>query len=145
MELKLTDEQVRDLLKLAYLGNWLANGNRSGSEEDPHIDRFEKLVGHLFSASEVSERQLEDELFAEQLIDAYNEETFWDELVERLAHRDFERLWGLCPDRDELSEEMRAELDKTHARYEHELEENGIDRLEVMHTIEDVLGPDHFL
>src|SRR5258708_1312420 len=123
MELKLTEEQARDLLRLAYLGNWLANALRDGSAADPHIQEFEDLIEHLFQASGTSERSVEDELFSEHLIESYNEETFWEELVDRLAHRDFERLWGLCPDRDELSPEMREELEKIQMRYELELEE----------------------
>jgi hypothetical protein len=144
MEVKLTPEQARDLLRLVYLGNWLANSQRVGNLDDPLIEEFDKLQQQLFSKSEIPEQTIERDTLVERLLDEYRDEVFSDELVERLAHRDFERLWSLCPDRDELSAEMRTEFEKIQKRYSDELEENGIDRLEIMHTIEDLLGPDHW-
>ena len=140
MDIQLTAEQAQNLLRLIYLGNWLANSERIGTEEDPLIDDFDSLQRQLFELAAVPERAIESDSLVERMIEEYREEVFWDELVERLAHRDFERLWGLCPDHDELSPEMEAEFDKVRLRYETELEEGGIDRLELMRTIDDVLG-----
>lgn len=142
MELHLTDEQARNLLRLVYLGNWLANSQRVGTEGDPLIAEFDTLQKELFLKIAIPERGIETDTLVERAIEEYREEVFWDELVDRLAHRDFERLWGLCPDHDELTSEMEMEYEKTQMRYEMELEENGIDRLELMRTIEDVLGED---
>jgi hypothetical protein len=142
MELHLNDEQARNLLRLVYLGNWLANSQRVGTDEDPLIEDFDNLQQYLFSAVEVPQTSVESDPQIGRAIEEYREEAFWDELCERLAHRDFERLWGLCPDNDELSPEMNMELEKIQMRYETELEESGIDRLELMRTIDDVLGDD---
>jgi hypothetical protein len=140
MELQFNDEEARDLLRLVYLGNWLANSQRIGSTEDPLIAEFDELQRKLFTAASVPERAVEDDALVERAIEEYRDEVFWDELVDRLAHRDFERLWGLCPDHDELSHDMEAEYEKIQMRYEMELEESGIDRLELLRTIDDVLG-----
>jgi hypothetical protein len=140
MDIKLTAEQAQNLLRLIYLGNWLANSQRIGTEEDPLIADFDELQKHLFKTASVPERAIETDSLVAKMIEEYREEVFWDELVERLAHRDFERLWGLCPDHDELAPEMEREYEKIQLRYEIELEESGIDRLEMMRTIDDVLG-----
>lgn len=140
MELQFNDEEARDLLRLVYLGNWLANSQRIGSKEDPLISEFDKLQRKLFTETGVPERAIEEDPLIERAVEEYRDEVFWGELVERLAHRDFERLWGLCPDHDELSGDMEAEYEKIQMRYEIELEESGIDRLELLRTIEDVLG-----
>lgn len=142
MELHLNDEQARDLLRLVYLGNWLANSQRVGTDADPLIEEFDTLLEYLFDTIGIPERAIENDALVERAIEEYRDEVFWDELVERLAHRDFERLWGLCPDHDELSPQMLMEFENIQMRYETELEENGIDRLEFMRTIDDVLGED---
>jgi len=41
MEIKLTKEQYENLLRLVYLGNWMINAIRSGTEDDPY-DRKRK-------------------------------------------------------------------------------------------------------
>ena len=142
MELHLNDEQARDLLRLVYLGIWLANSERIGIEADPLIEEFDALQQYLFAAVDIPERVIETDPLVERAIEEYRDEVFWDELSERLAHRDFERLWGLCPDHDELSPHLLMEFEKVQMRYETELEEGGIDRLELMRTIDDVLGED---
>ena len=142
MDINLTAEQARDLLRLVYLGNWLANSQRVGTEEDPLIEDFDALQKQLFAVASIPEAAIETDTLVAKAIEEYREEVFWDELVERLAHRDFERLWGLCPDNDELSPEMETEYEKIQMRYETELEESGVDRLELMRTIDDVLGED---
>ena len=138
MDINLTPEQAQHLLRLVYLGNWLANSQRVGSAEDPLIAEFDEVHRKLFSVAEIPERAIENDSLVVRAIDEYRDEVFWDELVERLAHRDFERLWNLCPDHDELSPEMEQEFAKLRLRYEGELEESGIDRLEMLRTVDDL-------
>ncbi|MGH7141556.1 MAG: hypothetical protein ACREGH_02905 [Minisyncoccia bacterium] len=140
MDITLTKEQVLTLLRLAYLGNWLGNSERVGDSDDPLITEFDELQKKLFALAGVPERAIEEDTLVGRLVEEYRDDVFWDELSERLAHRDFERLWDLCPDRDTLSPQMQREFEKIRERYDRELEESGIDRLEVMRTIDDVLG-----
>ncbi len=140
MDLKLTKEQALNLLRLVYLGNWLANSYRTGTGDDPLMGAFDALQKRVFTTAGVPAGAVEADPLVARAIDEYRDEVFWDELMERLAHRDFERLWGLCPDRDDLSLEQEREFEHMRARYEIELEESGIDRLEILRTIDDVLG-----
>lgn len=65
-------------------------------------------------------------------LDVYDEETFWEELVGRLALRDIEQERG--PD---ALEKMSAEIllsviSEVEERYQTECERHGLDRLEVV-------------
>jgi len=48
-KIEFTKEQFEALLKLVYLGNWLANANRDGSNENPHLEEYEKIENYIFS------------------------------------------------------------------------------------------------
>ena len=47
--IELTKKQFLALLKAVYLGNWMANANRDGSPEDPHVEDYEKIEDLIFS------------------------------------------------------------------------------------------------
>ena len=64
-------------------------------------------------------------------IEEFENETFWSELIERLADRDMLQTF----DEDEILEMTTEERFKAHfdftEKYEGEFEEHGIDRLEI--------------
>jgi hypothetical protein len=105
-KIQFTKSQYELLLKLAYLGNWIVNSNRSPEEEETaykDLAQFlyssakefglENLVtgeGKFISPSDELEENAELNCF----IDDYNENCFWDELSDRLASRDAIRKCG---------------------------------------------------
>lgn len=157
MRIEFTKDQLKQLLQLSYLGNWLANAHRTGEKDDPRVGKFDKLLSVLLSYAPdagvpqwVDEKgrtpkpaqTLEDNAEIVQLIEEYDDDAFWEELSLRLAHRDFERLYGICPDEVTLDAEMEEVLHELEERYEREFEAHGLDRLEAMKTIDDILGPE---
>lgn len=147
-KIELTKEQFEALLKLVYLGNWLANANRDGSNENPHLEEYEKIENYIFSFAEqfgldeyVDEeeaekgkfyptRLFEEETDVQKLIEEYDEETFWDELIDRLGDRDFFRHYSKDEiqkmTRDERFEKLYEFIDK----WADEINEHGIERLD---------------
>jgi hypothetical protein len=149
MNIELSEEQFRRLLKLVYLGNYVVNGLRAGDREDPRIakyDEIEELFLKLAGENGCKELvhfdirtqkyfpaesfELDDEI--EGYIDEYNEDAFWDELGERLAERDI---------MEEMGEEILSRLDDTERirivseaqeKYFGEFEESGIDNLRLV-------------
>ena len=137
--LELTENQYRILIKLIYLGKWMYDSYRI--EQDKEIENLEQ---HIFSLSEKFKtenlvyfndefknyfptRNLEDQIH--DLVDQYNDYTFWEELIHRLARRDFINKFG-----EEIISEMDVKQILEHEqplidKYEHELEKNGIDNL----------------
>lgn len=108
MTIELTPAQYETLLKLVYLGEWMTNGVRIEEERDEQIHQ---AAQHFYSyadeagASElirydkeyrqyIPTRALDENNDVERFRDEYDEEVFWDELIEKLSMRDFMRLYG---------------------------------------------------
>ncbi len=148
MKVKLTmdREQYENLLRLAYLGNWMINGIRTGGEQDEFIEAYNQLLQFLLARAyeagmddivEYSEeygKWLPTGAFTEETeiaeyIDEYNDDNFWEELVYRLAERDFTTRYGEETARamslDEYIEKRHPFLEK----YEEEVTQNGIENL----------------
>jgi hypothetical protein len=103
MKINFTKNEYRLLLDIAYLGQWMLQAYESDlSSED---DEYEMLVQKIYSFGKemgfgdlvesskklnkfYPTRLYEDESGIHDKIDQYNDDTFWDELINRLAERD---------------------------------------------------------
>ncbi len=99
MKINFTKKEFRTLLELAHLGDWMlhAHDTRDNPETEPHRAVLQKIYSHFKEMGcedliEVSDgefyetRRLED---AMQLhVERYDNESFWEELLSRLAVRD---------------------------------------------------------
>ena len=97
MKINFTKKQYKDLLKLVYLGNWMANATKI----DNKIKKFNDLESYVFSFAknfgvkelthnENSKRyypsaDFESDEEIQTIIEDYNEEGFWDELIGKLT------------------------------------------------------------
>lgn len=153
MNINFTKEQFEILLKLVYLGNWVANANRDGSRENPYKEeykeKYEAIEDYIFSYAkqfgfdeyvddEKAEkgkfyptRMFEEETDIQKLIEEYDEEIFWDELIDRLGNRDFYRYYS----KDEIQKMTQNErFEKVYEfidKWTNEISENGIERLRI--------------
>jgi hypothetical protein len=142
MKLTLTAKQLEDLMKLVTLGNWVTNSWRG----EERLDEFDEVESLVLAAAEGEglkafvERGEEGrgscpsvklEEATQPYLDFYDDNTFWDQLVYRLADRDYLRRYG---------EEAEAELDTEPgkrkeapliAKYEKEFDAFGLDRVEI--------------
>jgi hypothetical protein len=139
VKLELTTEEFRKLVELAYLGEWMVNAQHDPEFEDeaagavlqkllrahplPQIDKDDE-TGDYFMKSGWTER-----LYDEYILD-YDDHTFWDELTERLAQRDLARERGVAADQLDRDDDL-LELRPIEERYRAELEEHGLDRLDI--------------
>jgi len=141
MEIRLSPAQYQILIKLVYLGQWMIEGAR---EEEGELEEYDALASYIYSYAplfgaknlvDFDEAEGEyypsselDELM-EEIIARYEESTFWDQLVLRLAERDLIREYGeegiKRMDWKEL-EDKRGALIKKYLR---EIEEHGLDNL----------------
>lgn len=148
--IEFTKEQFLALMKAVYLGNWMANAQRTGSQEDPHKEDFEKISDYIFSLAPkfglekymdheptdgeryFPTRGFEENTEVNELHEEYDEEIFWDELCERLGDRDFyntcsEEVWNKM-----TQEERFTKMQECIIKWENEIEENGIGRLGIV-------------
>jgi hypothetical protein len=104
----LTENEYRLLLDFVYLADWVVNAHHAGERND--IADYDMLVQKLYSFAgdmrcgelvhadrETNEytptRFYEQTTRAIELIEEYDEDTFWDALISRLAERDvYEQL-----------------------------------------------------
>jgi hypothetical protein len=143
MKIELTREQLEGLVKLVYLGVWMANSWRTEEEIPEDLVEVENIVltaaarngfreyvdideaeGMVFPSAELDEKM-------DETIDTYNDHTFWDEIIYRMAERDLIRKHG-----EEALDELDTEEGRKKERpflekYEKEFYENGLDRLEI--------------
>ncbi|MBI4252570.1 hypothetical protein HY623_00090 [Candidatus Uhrbacteria bacterium] len=108
MTIELTPAQYETLLKLVYLGEWMANGIRTEEERD---EKIHQAAQHFYSYADeadagalieydkeyhqyVSTPALDDDAEIVRFREEYDDEVFWDELIEKLAMRDFANRYG---------------------------------------------------
>jgi len=109
MTLNFTKAELLQLLQLAYIGNWVKHSDETldNPREDTEIDEkiLQKISAAIFKAKimgwveydmkskqYVETRQFEDEVM--QLIEQFNEDSFWDKLADKLAKRDMFNKYG---------------------------------------------------
>jgi hypothetical protein len=145
MKFDLTEAEYRELVRLAYLGEWIINAPHDPEHQDeaaalafqrllatgkalPEIDRDAETTEYFLTA-EVANR-----LYDEHISD-YDDHVFWEELCERLAARDLATKRGVNPETIDREEDLSS-LRPIEDSYRKEFEDYGIERLE----IEDHLG-----
>jgi tRNA(Ile)-lysidine synthase TilS/MesJ len=144
-----TKKQFEVLLKLVYLGNWMANANRNGTLKDPMKKEYEEIENYIFSFTKqfgfdeyvddadaekgefYPTRKFEEETDVHQLHEEYDEATFWDEIVDRLGDRDFFRHYSKKEIRKMSRDERFKKLYEFIDKWADETGKYGIERLEI--------------
>lgn len=147
--IELTKKQFLALLKAVYLGNWVANSYRDGSTEDPHLPEYENIEDYIFSLApkfslekyvthdlEDGDKYYPTNLFEQttdvhKLHDAYDEETFWDELTDRMGTKDFLKKYSKEQIEKMNKGEWFTKLHECIDEMDEEFSEFGLDRTQV--------------
>ena len=103
MKIELTENEYRLLLDFVFMANWVINSHHAGERKD--VDDYDMLVQKIYSFAddarcgelvhanrETNEytptRYYEENTRAIELLQEYDDDTFWDALISRLAERD---------------------------------------------------------
>ena len=148
MKVDITEEEYRALLDLLFMAHWVLNSHKT--EEDPRTKAYEKVIQKFYTLAEAMghagmvdydpeakthdpSRRFEEATRAWEFIDEFTDDTFWDELVHRLAERDAGRTVGGYEQFDRLKAEDRLSLETPFLdRFSKEVDEHGLDRLEIV-------------
>jgi hypothetical protein len=142
MQIILTKEQYEKLMELVYLGNWVVNSYRA----DDRLDEFDRMAEHVLSFAPSSgyqdrvefdefegryfpSRKFDEEL--QQYIDEYDDDVFWNTLIERLAERDLIRAHGEETVNRMEWDEYNQKIEPLLKKYEKEIDDNGVENLEI--------------
>lgn len=152
MNIELSREQYEALLKSLAITRFLYHSILE--EEDPAPDRLDSYdayedmeqqvlsyakaleVSHLVAYDSEEElhyltREFEEKTDISDLITEYQDSIFWDELVQRLAARDFMRTYSENEIKSMAIEERIEKEAPFISRYEEVFTESGIDNLEL--------------
>jgi len=144
MVLNISDDQFEKLIKLTYLGMWVADANFQQTQTS--LKEIEQLIfqeakerkafQNLIQYNETEKRYYptnvlhEDEVINNYL-DDYEENCFWEELIDRLTKKSLIEEYGL-EEILKMDASRRMEAEKLLIeKYQTEFENNGIKNLKI--------------
>ncbi len=144
MKIDITNPEYRTLLDMLSLADWVLHAFVAPTDNDKYSAFFEKMLSlaKSFDCEDLVVFDKQKQKYfpsgefetSEQIMDvieSYNNDTFWEELVGRLAERDLireigeERFMQLEP------EERVLQIGRKEERYAKEFEKNGIETLTI--------------
>lgn len=148
MHLRFTEEELGTLVEMVSLAAEVASWNeRPGAEEG--ISAYEALedkvlekakhagLGEHVDFDEEKQRhhlstEYQEGSFFQQCYDEFRNESFWEEIVIRLADRDLARVIGMPAWQKMTEEDRRTQTRDIEKRYWDEFAKHGIDRVAVI-------------
>jgi hypothetical protein len=139
MKIEISKTQYKTLAKALFLANWVVNCHRT-DEPDDEFEKLEQYIlaqGKFFDLKNVEfdekhgkyYHDSDFEMKTAKLLDDFVDVSFWDELTERLAERDFMRALGEKEIR-KMSRDVRfSKFYEFADPYEEEFAEHGLDNL----------------
>jgi hypothetical protein len=149
MKISFTKKQFEALFRLCYIGNWIANAQRTGAKDDPMIEKYEEIYKYVQSFAPefgldkmvqfdkemncyFATREFEESEDTHGLIDEYDENSFWDDLVDNLIDRDFDKAYSKKA-RDKMSfEEYSSKRQPFEDKWNEEIDKHGVTRLNAL-------------
>ena len=144
MEISFSKAELEKLVEIAVMADWVMTAH--DTEDDERKDDYLKLIQKIFAFAwkngmkkeiefleDIKEyfpdENWEENTSARAFINEFEEKTFWDELVERLAERELNRKLG---DKKAGSFEEHMEIyEGFAAKFGEEFAEHGIENLQV--------------
>lgn len=144
MKIEFSKEQYETLLRLAYLGNWMANAY----DEDPEDNQFTGLVSYICGFAKDAglgdlvehdkeagmsfpSADLQEDEQLNELIERYDDSVFLDKLIFNLAGKDMLEKYGEKKITAMTDEQFFKEEGTFIQKYQKEFAKNGIRNLMV--------------
>lgn len=144
----ITPEEFSRLLKLTYLGEFMANMDLPAESLDPERRALAELRSKMFYFADANGKQhysyrdeatgqwfasrgLEEDADIRRIVREYDDHVFWEELGGRLASRDLMAEYGKDTIENMEDEHYASAQDALLAYYDREFDAHGTDRLYV--------------
>ena len=146
MKINFTKKEYRLLVDLLYLSDWILNSHVVDIEKEgypEHKALHKKILSNYkeMDAEDIItyDKELDDyfetgeysESLHEQFLDPYEEKTFWDELIDRLAVRDLAKEVGEEKFRTMERMERFTRLEELSEHYANEFENHGLEHVQI--------------
>lgn len=145
MKIKITKQEYELLLKVFYIADWILNAFKEGIEND----RYKKLEQKILACAKDFglenfvrwdpgfqeydyTGEFEEKSPVMEIIEEYEGDNFWNELINRLCIRDLIEKYG---EEALLEMDIRTRLEKEEelrAKYSAEFEENGRKNIKIV-------------
>ena len=146
MKIEFSKTEYRTLIELLYLAEWVLTAH--DEEPDPAKERHYLLCQKLYASAKAMgcdalienskelrafapTQKLEEMESLRDIIESYNAETFWEQLIERLIERDVTVLLPTLSKEPESPEEYWQIAAPIEERYSTEFSTNGLRRLKI--------------
>jgi len=145
MNINFTNDEYTTLLEILYLADWILNSY--GAERSPSKSSYFDLEQKILSLSDKFEQKelVEfDDKYNEYIpskiiedgpvldfIESYNEESFWEELIDRLSKRDLLKNYTESEIQEMEESVVLSEIEKYADVYAKEFEANGLMSIEI--------------
>ena len=147
MKIDLTRKEYRDLLDILSIADWVLNAHKV--DRDPRTERYRKLEQKFLALGKPMNyenliayapehnryfptKEYEEKSSAQTFIVEYENDSFWEELVSRLAERDLARQLGGHERISTLSpEQLFEKLGQLEEYYGEEFLQNGLENLQL--------------
>lgn len=148
MRIEFTREEYKNLLDMLYMADWVLTAHKV--EEDPKVEAYQALEQKVFAHAKAMgfedlieydaddegyypTRKYEETSSAREFIEGFESDTFWEELISRMADRDLARQVGGVENLPKLSFEERVDiLLPLETKYSAEFEKNGLDGISII-------------
>ena len=147
MKIDITEKEYRALLDILYIADWVLHAHKI--KDDPRTEIYKNFGQKIFSYAKKAgyedlieyapdhnayfpTREYEETGPAMEFIEEFENDTFWDELIDRLAQRDLIKQVDGLENLSKMSFEDR--VNKTmpfEEKYAVEFETNDLDNLKI--------------
>lgn len=143
MKINITKKEYKLLLEMLYLSDWMMNAHNVDDRNPEHETLRKKLLAHykemdaqdIIEYSETSDDFYEtkeyEQLIHQKYITPYDDETFWDALIDRLAERDAVSEIGMEKYLSMEGIERIMKVEEYIERYTNEFEQHGLDHVKI--------------
>lgn len=147
MKINISKKEYRLLLEMLYLSDWMMHSHLVDPEGTHHEHEAlrKKLLSYFkeMQAEDIIEYAKEsdayyeanefDNYIHEKFISSYDEATFWDELMDRLAVRDVIKDIGIEQYQSMEGLDRITKLEAARERYANEFEQHGLEHVKIDH------------
>jgi len=148
MKINFTKAEYKTLIEMLEIASWVIDGHRADEPEE--LKRYNDLKQKIFSYAKkmvaddlisydrkfqkyYATRKFEEETPVDDLMEEFENEIFWEELIERLAKRDMDELASHAFEKDDL-EKIFIELHRLREKYIEEFSNNGLANLRIINA-----------
>lgn len=147
MKINFTKAEYKALIELLYMGDWMANAFTINSDDEPkeYTDLIQKVYSYAKQMGYEDDMEYAkeyDQYFptakfelksaAIEHIEKYDNESFWQNLIDRMSERDICKQYKVEALHELPSDERFKALDEVEPEWAKEFAKHGINRLNIV-------------